>query len=327
MPTFGIEEEVFVVEGRHPSPKAMLYLTRLLWQDPRRNYSLTASNFSRGKDLFEGVMSGVEIATRVHGSAADALDDLAGRRQELASVTDAMLVPIGHLLDLDSPTNTCALHVHVGNVTDTARTLRNFIYFLPVLTLLTVNSPCARAHRVGQSYRIMRSFALGPLRDDPYYRFQDVIISRRLGTIELRVFDPTWDPARLRVLLGCIEAISRTQRDYHGRIEEYNELRHAVAARGYVEELERVFVELNDLYPVPKHLLTHTCSDVVWLYSRQEGIERTYSGMDNAYRTGVFEPTARPAQQFERVGFVAGLAGYYVPKLPYIAWKAWREWH
>lgn len=327
MPTFGLEEEVFVVEGRHPSPKAMLYLTRLLWRDVRSNYTLTASNFSRGKDVFQGLMSGVEVATGVHDNGADLLDDLAVRRGQLAGVCDGALVPMGHLIDLDSPTNTCALHVHVGSVGDSALLLSNFIYFLPVLTLLTVNSPAACGERVGQSYRILKTYALGELRDDPYYRFQDVIISRRLGTVELRVFDPIWDFERLRVLLGAVEAIARSDRNYHGRTEEYNRLRPIIATRGFVEELERPLVELGDICELPRHLITQTCSDIVWRYSRQEGVERAYSAMDNAYRTGAFEPAERPAAQFERVGFLAGLAGYYVPKLPYIAWKAWREWH
>lgn len=327
MPTFGLEEEVFVVEGRHPSPKAMLYLTRLLWRDLRGNYTLTASNFSRGKDMLEGIMSGVEVATGVHDKATDLLDDLVERRRQLASVSQGTLVPMGHLMDLDSPTNTCALHIHVGGVRDTARTLSNFIYFLPVLALLTANSPTANGERVGQSYRILKTFALGELRDDPYYRFQDVIIARRLGTIELRVFDPTWDTRRIEVLLNAIDAIARSDRNYHGRIEEYNRQRSRYATTGFNEQLERPLVELGDICHFPRELVTHTCADFVWRYSRQEGVERTYSAMDNAYRTGIFEPVDRPAAQFERVGFLAGIAGYYVPKLPYIAWKAWREWH
>lgn len=327
MATFGVEEEVFVVEDTHPSPKAMLYLTRLLWQDVRNNYALTASNFSRGKDVFEGIMSGVEVATEVHTDCGELLDDLRERRHRLASVCESKLVPIGHLIDLESPTNTSALHVHVGGTEDTARTLRNFIYFLPLLTLVTINAPGAKGKYVGQSYRILKSYALGELRDDPYYRFQDVIISRRLGTIELRVFDPTWDLDRMRVLLGAIQAIAASRRDYHGRIDHYNRLRAKVATGGFCGELERPLVELGDICEFPRHLVTHTCSDFVWRYSRQEGVARTYSAMDNAYRTGAFEPVDRPAAQFERVGFLAGLAGYYVPKLPYIAWKAWREWH
>lgn len=327
MPTFGLEEEVFVVEGRHPSPKAMLYLTKLLWRDVRSNYTLTASNFSRGKDVLEGIMSGVEVATSVHGNVADLLDDLGERRHQLASVCESTLVPMGHLIDLDSPTNTCALHVHVGGVRDTGLVMSNFIYFLPLLSLMTANSPAAGGERTGQSYRTLKTYALGELRDDPYYRFQDIIISRRLGTIELRVFDPTWDMGRMKVLLGAIAAIAISTRNYHGRIDEYNALRKGVATDGFREELERPLIELGDICDFPRGLVTDTCSDFVWRYSRQEGVERTYSAMDNAYRTGVFEPTGRPAAQFERVGFIAGLAGYYVPKLPYIAWKAWREWH
>lgn len=327
MPTFGLEEEVFVVEGRHPSPKAMLYLTRLLWRDVRSNYTLTASNFSRGRDLRQGIMSGVEVATGIHDNAQDLLADLSARRQQLASVCDGTLVPMGHLIDLDSPTNTCALHVHVGDVDDTGRVMGNFIYFLPVLALLTANSPAAGGERVGQSCRILKTYALGELRDDPYYRFQDVIIARRLGTIELRVFDPTWDMNRLRVLLDAVAAIARTDRNYHGRIDHYNSLRGRYAAEGFLPELERPLVELGDICDLPREMVTHTCADFVWRYSRQEGVERTYSAMDNAYRTGAFEPVERPAGQFERVGFLAGIAGYYVPKLPYIAWKAWREWH
>lgn len=327
MPTFGIEEEVFVVGQTRPSPKAMLHLTKLLWRDVRSNYALTASNFSRGKDVFEGLMSGVEVATEVHTDCAELLADLRSRRAQFASVCDETIVPIGHLVDLESPTNTCALHVHVGATGDTSRTLGNFMYFLPVLALVTANSPGAAGRRVGQSYRILNTYALGELRDDPYYRFQDIIISRRLGTVELRVFDPTWDLERMRVLLGAIEAIAKSKRQYHGRIDEYNNLRPKFATDGFCEEMERPLVELGDICDLPLNLVTQTCSDIVWRFCEQEGVARTYSAMDNAYRTGVFEPVEKPAASFERVGFLAGMAGYYVPKLPYIAWKAWREWH
>ena len=66
MPTFGVEEEVFITEPERPTIRSLYFLAKLLARNPRYYYTHSASNFSRGPDLRQGLMSGVEISTAIH---------------------------------------------------------------------------------------------------------------------------------------------------------------------------------------------------------------------------------------------------------------------
>lgn len=325
MPLYGIEEEVFLVEPEKPSLQSLYYLTRLMKKEPRFYYFHSASNFARGKDINESLMGGVEIATGIHDNLAGLLANLKVRRKDLIESCEALIVPLGALLNLQSPTNTCAFQVHIGQLDDREKTYQNLAYFLPLLTLLAINAPAAGGKYFGQSYRMLNSFAVGPLTGDPEERFQDIIISRRLGTIELRVFDPIWDLERIRLLLELIEKIAGLDRRCPLELECYNRLRQKVALGGYCPELEPLYRELTEFHDLPKEMLMETSSDRVWRYYQKNGLIKTYAALDNAYRTGDFSSREVPhfKRSWSKIGL--GLAGYYLPKLPYIAYKFGRE--
>ena len=61
---------------------------------------------------------------------------------------------MGHLIDYDAPTNTCAVHVHIGGIENKRRLYGNLIHFLPILGLFTINSPFVNSQHFGQSYRM-----------------------------------------------------------------------------------------------------------------------------------------------------------------------------
>lgn len=325
MPTYGIEEEVFTVEGSRPSLQSLFYLSKLLFQAPRFNYFYTASNLSHLPDINSGLMAGIELATGVSPHVHKLVEDLGKRRKELAQVCPGLILPLGHLIDLKSYSKTCALHIHIGNLPDRGRAYSNLAHFLPLLSLLTVNSPYQGRKYFGQSYRIYHSPFIGPLRDNPWHRFQDIIISRRLGTIELRIFDSVWDQERIRVLLEAIDRIVNLEEELPLDRNQYKKMRASVALFGYTRETEALYQELKGIYPFPEELLRETPSDRVRQLFQSRGLLSTYSALDNAYRNGDFQPRKVPKCKRSLTLILAGIAGYYLPKLPYTIWKTWRE--
>lgn len=332
---YAIEEEVFVTEPRRPSLQSLYYLARLLWQNPGYYYAHSASNFARGEDLRQGLMSGIEISTQPHATIDAVLADLAQRRRELAAVCGGFLVPLGHLFDYEAPTNTCGMHIHIGPVADVERVYANLAHFLPLLAALTVNAPIVRGKPWGASFRLARSYAIGPLRSDPLYRFQDMILSRRLGTIELRLFDPVWELERIRVLLQCIEAIVQDPKWRRLDRARYRRLRAAVAARGYHGRLRPLWRELNRLIPVDEGWFQESPARLCRALWERLGVVGTYAALDHFYRHGAGPgadalPTAAsyPASgRLVRASRAAlGVAGYYMIKLPYNLRKFFAEW-
>lgn len=326
-PFFGLEEEVFITEPDRPSLRSLYYLARLLRKDPRYYYFHSASNFARGRDVREGLMGGIEISTRHHSSLDDLLMDLAARRRDLASVCPGLIVPLGHLLDYDSPTNTCAFQIHIGGIKEKEAVYARLTHFLPLLALIMVNSPCAAGAYFGQSYRLHSSFAVGHLRPDWEYRFQDIILSKRLGTIEIRVFDPVWDLARIRLLLELVEAIVRSEANFPLDIHSYNMRRDQVAIVGHADSLEPLLRQLANLHPLDRDWLVRTPSDQVRNLYETRGLVATYSALDQAYRGGPLSAGQTPELDGRLFETALGVMGYYVPKIPFALWKVWREWH
>jgi hypothetical protein len=263
--TLGLEEEVFITTPTRPTLDALYALAKLLGRNPRYYYKHTASNFARGRDARQCLMSSVEIATRPHAAIDALLGELRTHRAALADAAgDAYLVPVGHLFDLDAPTNTAGLHIHVGVPAERRQTVyANLAHFLPLLILLSASSPYAGGRYFGQSYRVASSFAIGALRDDPYYRFQDLILSRRLGTIEIRACDPIWDLERLRVLLEAVRAIAQLPTARPINRVRYAALRHQAACIGYTPDLQALHRELRAVYEIPERLLRTTISDML----------------------------------------------------------------
>jgi hypothetical protein len=383
--TLGLEEEVFITTPTRPTLDALYALAKLLGRNPRYYYKHTASNFARGRDARQCLMSSVEIATRPHAAIDALLGELRTHRAALADAAgDAYLVPVGHLFDLDAPTNTAGLHIHIGAPAERRHIVyANLAHFLPLLILLSASSPYAGGRYFGQSYRVASSFAIGALRDDPYYRFQDLILSRRLGTIEIRACDPIWDLERLRVLLEAVQAIAQLPTARPINRVRYAALRHQAACVGYTPDLQALHRELRAVYEIPERLLRATISDMLhaciqpslplspspasgrgslWraeaklppdaeaalqhskrhpLSHRvgegqgvrdkktvflEDALLRTYARLNHAYRTGRWEPVEPHSVRPSAWRGALGLLGYYLPRLPYTAYKAWAEW-
>ena len=81
-----------------------------------------------------------------------------------------------------------------------------------MLALASASSPYFGAGGAGPLSRVAASFALGELGPDSRERFQDLIVTRRLGTVELRVLDPVPDPERLWAILQAIERVARSRK-------------------------------------------------------------------------------------------------------------------
>ncbi|MGC8861680.1 MAG: hypothetical protein ACP5R5_02775 [Armatimonadota bacterium] len=326
MPRFGIEEEVFITEPERPTIRSLYYLARLLARNPLFYYTHSAHNFTRGRDVRVGIMSGVEISTAIHEDPDAVVDDLARRRADLAAVTSGLIVPVGHLLDIDAPTNTSAIHVHISGVADRQRVYGNLIHFLPVLSLFTINSPMVAGRYFGQSYRMHSSFAIGPIRRDWTIRFQDVILSKRLKTVELRVCDPCWDLHRVRYLVRAVAAIANLEETLDPAIDRYNALRGEICRRGLLAETAYLADELRSLVDFPAEMITRTASDELRDAYDAGGLVAAYSALDNGYRNGVFKPREVPRCRRSHVGAgIIGFAGYFVPRLPFYAFKGLRE--
>ncbi|MCE5200153.1 MAG: hypothetical protein ABFD54_02120 [Armatimonadota bacterium] len=326
MPTFGIEEEVFITEPERPTFDSFYYLARLLVKNPRFYYTHSAHNFARGSDLKQGWVSGVEISTGVHSDIDSLADDLEKRRAELASVTSGLIVPMGHLLNYDTPTNTCGIHIHIGGIEDKKRVYSNLIHFLPVLPMFTASSPMAVEEYFGQSYRMLKCFATGPIGPDWTERFQDVILSKRLGTIELRACDTCWDMNRIRHLLRAVNAIAELNETLDPCVDMYNGLRDEICKRGIIDETAHLVDELRSLVDFPEEMLSHTASDQIKETYDKYGLLGAYSAMDSGYRRGDFTP--RLVEKHQRTNVVKGALGfvaYFVPRLPYYAWKGIKE--
>ncbi|MDI6894631.1 MAG: hypothetical protein QME70_08490 [Bacillota bacterium] len=347
-PVYGIEEEVFILEPDRPTVRSLYYLARLLWRDPRTYYTHSASNFSRGKDLRHGLMSGIEISTERHDSIAGLVQDLATRRRDLARASQGLISPIGNLPDTAEATNTCGLHLHISGV-DRHLAYRRLVRYLPAFALALAHAPHAGGRRFGQSFRWVHSYALGPLRPDPAYRFQDLIWSRRLGTIEVRAFDPSPDLGRLAEVLECMHRLlglgaGQTPADrgdegaarvrYNCLREEAARLRGEMAPRGgevaplrgEVGGMEELVSELQELAGFATQWVAHTPADATAVLLQEKGPAATYVTLDAAYRQWAGTPAWDGRHAPLVLGAFAGFLGYYLPRLPYTVWKAWREW-
>lgn len=363
--TIGIEEEVFLLEPDRTSLGSLYFLLKLVLKDPRCYFFHTASNFARGKDLAYSRMSGAEVSTAIHTSAKSAVQDLSRRRHDLLDVVGdrAFVFACGHPVDADTPTNTCALQFHIGCRGREREVWRKLAYFSPLLSLMTANSPLRNGEYFGPSYRMQASFAVGPVTSDPYYRYQDVIISKRLGTVEVRFFDPVWDLDAIEHAGEVLLAIAGT--DLPGRDLDHKtlaELRRQAVHEGLTPELRKSLDELSEIISVdPVELAAPFATETFRLFS-EHGKEHLYSALDLKYRestaaylkhTSVAARSAydRPPRHSggsgtgssrgagpvpsadrirgRRLGrharVVIGILFYYLPRTPYMVYKYLRE--
>ncbi|MEI6531155.1 MAG: hypothetical protein WCN99_06680 [bacterium] len=325
MTTLGLEEEVFVLEPLLPTTRSLYYLSRLFWQNPKRNYILTASNFARGQDLKCGMMSGVEVATDICQTPQETIEQLRYLRKQLAAVAEGYIAALGHLLQTDTPTNVCALQIHLGGMEDPIRSYDNIARFLPVLILLLANSPMRKGERFGQSYRLQVGYATGPLIGDRRYRYQDLIISKRLGTIEVRAFDANPNLERIRIALNVLVALVNTSVHYPLDLDAYRRQREQAITLGLNQELSRLAEELNEQVAIPLELLQRTESDQTAQMYQIDGLAGVYRKLDFRYRQMDYTPPPHSWPTRRLLQPALGFLTYYFPKFPYISYKYFKE--
>jgi hypothetical protein len=178
----------------------------------------------------------------------------------------------------------------------------------------------------GKSFRWAEGFAIGPLREDRYYRFQDVIISKRLGTLELRLFDSTWDLERIKLLLECCISIINCSQDFNGDLDTYNHLRLVAAKEGYTGPIKSLYKDLLDVIHIPENYFLSSPGDLLFDTFSHYGLEGTYNVLDNAYRTGMLLPGEKKQFYMDPMKILGGCLGYYLPKAPYNIMKVLKEW-
>lgn len=327
--TLGVEEEVFILEkGRlTPTLQSLDYLRRLYWSNPRRYMTHSASNFSKGTDRKQCFMGSVEIATGKHSSPDSLIDDLKERRTSFArAALHAIVVPVGALFSISSPSNTASSHVHVGVPrTERDRVYQNLAYFAPVLALAAANSPWAEGKPFGSSYRMAQKGLLGPLLEDREYRFQDVIISKRLGTIELRIFDPIPELERLHAILTVVQSIAAYPGTFPFCRETYNRERLDWTQNGYSSYVKSLHEQLNEIVAFDSFWIENSLGKSLGEFAKKNGIRAAYAEADKIWR----EPTGTSAKPkpFSVTKTAAGLAGYYAVRLPFMAYKGYKEWY
>jgi hypothetical protein len=323
---YGIEEEIYLVQSGKPSLESFYYLASLLWKKGFFNYAHTAANLSHVSDIKTGIMGGIEVSTGICESAAKSVEALSGRRRELAECIDSgLIVPMGSLIDTKAPTKTCGMHIHIGGIKPVDRIYVNLARFLPLLMLLTASSPFAGGIRFGNSYRCGNCPFIGPLNGNRFYRFQDIIISRRLKTIEIRIFDTVWDINRINKLLEIIESIVKVSKNMGFDSQQYRAAREEAVTKGYGPKTKELFKELNVFSNCDEDLFKNTPSDFICDYVKSNGRDAAYSALDNCYRTGVFKQSKTDGCAPNPLKIGIGLAGYYFPKIPYSVWKTCRE--
>lgn len=329
----GLEEEVFAVYraagGYRTSTASLLGLARLLWRE--RQAGATASNFRRGPVAWRELMSSVEVSTGARATPAELLRDVQARRAALgAALPMALLLPLG-LLPASDEYHTAGLHLHVGvPAAQLARAYGNLARYLPVLAHATASSPWWAGAAGGPMQRPVHSFALGALGPDPLARFQDLIVTRRLGTIELRVLDPVWDPARLHAVVAAAAAVATLPRALPWSRSAYNALRptyqYGLDSPGG-ETVRALARELHERCGFDPALIENTEAGRVLDSYRAVGEAATWQALNGGYRTGQWgslgQPHPRPARWQGPLGFAA----YYVPKLPYMLGKVRAEHH
>ena len=326
--TLGYEAEFFLIEEGllHPTLQSLDCLRKLYWRNPLACRPRLASNFARGQDRKACWMSSIEVSTGVQTSVDGLLAELLQWRRKIALASrGSYCVPIGAPLKLDCPSNTAGSHIHVGvPASERDRVFANLGYFLPVFAVAALNSPSCDAG-APKSYRMACNFASGDLREDREYRFQDLIVSKRLGTVEIRALDPVPDMNRLRHIFQAVTAVASHPETLPFDRQRYNAERPAWVREGMNGYVESLWKEIQPIYPLPKELLERTLSDELSEIAQADSPEAAYGKVDSVWRRGTgVELTLARHSSFRSW---TGVLGYYAVQLPWMAFKGYKEWH
>jgi len=325
----GLEEEFFLIEAGAllPTLQSLDYLRKLYWRQPRDGRTRIASNFARGKDRKLCWMSSVEVSTHAQPGVDALIDDLRARRRRVAEASrGALCAPVGTPLGLDAPSNTAGLHLHFGvPAADRDRVYANLGYFLPVLMVASMNSPAYGLPTRAKSYRMACNFASGTLVDDREYRFQDLIVSKRLGTVEIRALDPVPDLGRLRAIVEAAVAIAAHPEPLPFDRERFNAERPHFTVEGLTPWVRDLWERMQPIAPMPIELLEQPESDRILAIAERRSPEEAYLALDAEWRRDTGVPLE--LREHRKIRAWTGVLGYYVPQLPFMAYKGLKEWY
>lgn len=191
----GVEEEFFIVDEETLFPAS--FTPKLILRLIKKDFCYFAKSSMESPVERELVRAGfpiIELKTSPHRDVDCLLDEIKHNRGMLADVAreeHVLIVPCGlyptHDPEKDSSLLCCAIHVHVSGYP-----LRKAFYALaeriPELVALTANSPFLGGRVSGNAMRVLYSYAIG-IPKGFYKKTGDVIINRRLQTVELKVCD------------------------------------------------------------------------------------------------------------------------------------------
>lgn len=305
----------------------MDYLRQFVGTNRKDNLNHSASNFAKGSDRKECFMGSIELSTGKHDTSESLITDLIERRTAFAkAMHSALVIPTGALFHLSSPTNTACSHIHVGvPAAERLRVYENLCTLAPLLAVFAANSPYAGGKNFGLSYRMAQEGLLGSLKPDPEYRFQDVIISKRLGTIEMRIFDPIPELSRLRIVLDSIKQIAEWQGSLPLDRNRYNADRPAWLRSPAAPCLQELHPIADQVGLSIEKLEEESLSCQIGRLADSDGIDAAYAQLDKLWREPTF--TSAHPRPYSAAKMIRGMVGYYIPKLPLIAYKGYLEWY
>jgi len=259
----GIEEEFFLVdnESLFPvsfTPKLILKLIR-----KTGSYLLKSSMESPlSRQLFKAGFPIIEVKTSPHRDVDCLLEEVKHHRKILSDLVEEehlLIVPSGlhpaYSPEKDSRLLCCAIHVHISEY-PLEKAFFALAGHIPELLALTANSPFLNGKVCGKSMRTLYSYAIG-FPSYFYKRASDVIINRKLRTVELRVCDSqivSNDIFKLvHLVLGIIDSHCKLEKERKKLHQSLGEKRFLAAIYGktaVINELkdlyEEVFPSLND---------------------------------------------------------------------------------
>ncbi|MCX7831519.1 MAG: hypothetical protein N2440_01310 [Actinobacteria bacterium] len=319
---FGLEEEVFIVERNKPALDSLYPLYSLVKNNPNFYYLHTAVNLARGKDILDFFVASVEISTGIARTPEAAIEQLRLIRKEFVKECPQKVACLGMLPNYTEHTSLVSgFHVHISGDFDFKKARIALAHYLPALLLITANSPS-----LGNDYfsnRILQNPFSKAIVVDSYARFQDIIISRRLNTLEIRIFDPCVDLDRYLILLELIEKIILSNENVEFDFRNYAELRKESAMRGISsKKVEAIVDEICSKYDVDKYIFTYPPAIHTKKIFLDLGEEQAYAKLDALYRQGIeYQGSRLPKTLRALLGFF----GYYIPKIPFSTYKFLKE--
>lgn len=319
---FGLEEEVFVVERNKPALDSLYPLYSLVKNNPSFYYLHTGVNLARGKDILDFFVASVEISTGVAKTPEAAVEQLRLIRKEFVKECPQKVACLGMLPNYTSHTSLVSgFHVHVSGNFDFEKARIVLAHYLPALLLITANSPSLENDFI--SNRILQNPFSRTIVVDSYSRFQDIIISRRLNTLEIRIFDPCIDLERYLVLLELIEKIVLSNKSVEFDFRNYAELRRESAMYGISsKKVEKLVDEVCCKYRVDRYFFASPPALQTRKLFLDFGEENAYKKLDTLYRQGIeYQGSRLP----KTVRALLGFFGYYIPKIPFSTYKFLKE--